>query len=90
MGIGERAIPDFTFGSYEEGDVFFACSDGFRHQLTADEMYQALYINRKEDIKDIEEVNELKKDLVDRLQYLIEVVKERGERDNITVVACSM
>ena len=90
VGIGERAIPDFNFGSYEEGDVFFACSDGFRHQLTADEIYQALYVNRKEDIKDIEEVNELKKDLVDRLQYLIEVVKERGERDNITVVACSM
>lgn len=87
VGIGETAVPDFTFGSYEEGDVFFACSDGFRHQLSTEEMYQVLYINRKNDIED---VNELKKDLVDRLEYLIDVVKERGERDNITVVACSV
>lgn len=88
VGIGETAVPDFTFGSYEEGDVFFACSDGFRHKLTADEMYQALYANRRTDIEDIENVHERKKDLVDRLEYLIKVVKERGERDNITVVAC--
>lgn len=87
VGIGERAVPDFTFGSYEEGDIFFACSDGFRHKLTAEEMYQVLYVNQKTDIED---VNERKKDLLERLDYLIEVVKERGERDNITVVACSM
>lgn len=88
VGIGETAVPDFTFGSYEEGDVFFACSDGFRHKLTAEEMYQALYANRRTDIEDIGNVHERKKDLVDRLEYLIKVVKERGERDNITVVAC--
>lgn len=87
VGIGERAVPDFTFGSYEEGDVFFACSDGFRHKLTAEEMYQALYVNQKTDVEDD---NERKKDLIERLDYLIKVVKERGELDNITVVACSM
>lgn len=87
VGIGERAVPDFTFGSYEEGDIFFACSDGFRHKLTAEEMYQVLYVNQKTNIED---VNERKEDLLERLDYLIEVVKERGERDNITVVVCSM
>lgn len=87
VGIGERAVPDFTFGSYEEGDIFFACSDGFRHKLIAEEMYQVLYVNQKTDIED---VNERKEDLLERLDYLIEVVKERGERDNITVVVCSM
>lgn len=87
VGIGERAVPDFTFGSYEEGNIFFACSDGFRHKLTAEEMYQVLYVNQKTDIED---VNERKEDLLERLDYLIEVVKERGERDNITVVVCSM
>lgn len=90
VGIGEKAVPDFTFGSYEEGDVFFACSDGFRHQLTTEEMYQVLYSNRKKDTEDIKNVNKLKKDLFTRLDYLVNVVKERGERDNITVVACSM
>lgn len=85
VGFGERAIPEFTFGSYKEGDVFFACSDGFRHKLTIEEMYQVLYVNQN---KESEKFNERKKDLVERLEYLIEVVKERGEKDNITVVTC--
>ena len=85
VGFGERAIPEFTFGSYKEGDVFFACSDGFRHKLTTEEMYQVLYVNLE---KESEKFNERKKDLVERLGYLVEVVKERGEKDNITVVAC--
>lgn len=85
VGFGERAIPEFTFGSYKEGDVFFACSDGFRHKLTTEEMYQVLYVNQD---KESEKFNERKKDLVERLGYLVEVVKERGEKDNITVIAC--
>ena len=87
MGIGEKAVPDFTFGSYEEGDAFFACSDGFRHKLTAEEIYEVLYANRRTDVED---VKERKEDLITRLEYLIDVVKERGETDNITVVACDI
>lgn len=87
VGIGEKAVPDFTFGSYEEGDAFFACSDGFRHKLTAEEMYRVLYANRRTDVEDVEE---RKEDLITRLKYLIDVVKERGETDNITVVACDI
>ena len=48
-------------------------------------MYQVLYVNLE---KESEKFNERKKDLVERLGYLVEVVKERGEKDNITVVAC--
>lgn len=87
VGIGEKAVPDFTFGSYEEGDAFFACSDGFRHKLTAEEIYEVLYANRRTDVED---VKERKEDLITRLEYLIDVVKERGETDNITVVACDI
>lgn len=87
VGFGEKAIPDFTFGSYKEGDVFFACSDGFRHKITAEEMYKALYVNQNKEAKSFDE---RKKDLDVRLEYLIEVIKERGEQDNITVVTCTI
>ena len=81
VGFGGETIPDFTFGSYQEGDVFFACSDGFRHKLTEEEMYQALFVNNK---------SKEKKDLLEILTYIVQVVKERGEKDNITIVACNV
>lgn len=87
VGFGEKVVPEFTFGSYEEGDVFFACSDGFRHELTKEEMYQVLYANQN---AEIEEYSGRKKDLLERLQYLVEVVKNRGEKDNITIAICNM
>ena len=53
------------------------CSDGFRHKISAEEIHSQLNpsaIRSREDIKR-------------NARYLINIVKDRQERDNITVVA---
>ena len=52
------------------------CSDGFRHEISEAEMYESL--------NPINFVN--KNAMHSNARYLIEQVKQRKERDNITVV----
>ena len=74
VGASDTVIPDFFTGDYETEQMFLLCSDGFRHVLTPDELYQNLnvYILKTEDA------------MQESLQYLTEWNKSRMERDNIT------
>lgn len=78
VGFGGEVVPDFTFGTYQMGDVFLACSDGFRHKITASEMHQLFNPTKTTD----------KQDMTDRANYGVQINKERNEKDNITVVLC--
>lgn len=52
------------------------CSDGFRHEISAREIFEGLELDKCETDGDIEE----------KLKYLVEVNKQRKESDNITAV----
>lgn len=67
---------EFYTGIAEAGEEFLLCTDGFRHMISEDEMYNAL--NPKD--MNSEEV------ITDRIKKLIKINMERAESDNITAV----
>ncbi len=77
IGASEQVEPDFFTGPTREDGIYFLCSDGFRHELTPDEICAAL-----------EPTDMVSEELMERrLLDLIALNKARGERDNISVVA---
>ncbi len=77
--VGASAVvnPSFLKGKIQRNAVYFVCSDGFRHQITEDEMFEKLGPSTAVTVDD------LKYGCV----YLTELVKNRRETDNITVAA---
>lgn len=76
VGVGETVAPDFYIGEYNRGTDFLLCSDGFHHVITEEEIWNEFRSGELNDTADIEQ----------RIQNLIEVVKERQEVDNITAL----
>lgn len=76
IGSGRPVHPEFKTGQVSEGDVYLLCSDGFRHKVTEEEIERSL---RKEN-----PVTETQ--LEDVASFLVELNKERKEKDNITCV----
>lgn len=76
IGVSGPANPDFFSGNIEEDSVYMLCSDGFRNRISEQEMYMKL---RPEALKN---VNTMQKNV----KELIELNKQRNERDNISVV----
>ncbi len=76
IGASDVVYPDMFFGDTQLGAVYMLCSDGFRHEISADEIYAGLNPNV------MLEANQMKRNIDD----LIELDKQRKERDNITVV----
>lgn len=77
IGASKEVYADFFYGTPLRDAVYLLCSDGFRHKITLEEMaaYMAPYrMNSAENMRDNE-------------QALIRLIKERNERDNITVAA---
>ena len=75
VGASKRMEPEILCGETQKG-AYMICSDGFRHEITADEMYESL-----------NPVNFVSKaSMHSNAKYLIELVKSRRERDNISVV----
>lgn len=75
VGASEFIEPDFYAGDVMQDDVFMLCSDGFRHIITPDEIYQylcpvALYTEQN---------------MQENITYLTDLNKYRNEEDNITV-----
>lgn len=77
IGVTPDIHPLFYTGRYREKDTFLLCSDGFWHHLEDEELIR--YLNGRQFNEDLE--------LYMRLKYLIELDKERGEKDNLTAVA---
>ena len=77
VGIAKTAEPDFFFGETKTGVLYMLCSDGFRNEVTDDEIYEAY---KKAAITDSVSLKACE-------SYLIELNKNRGETDNISVVS---
>ena len=75
VGASTVVEPAFYYGDIAVGDVFVLCSDGFRHVVSADEIYESLNFSNIPEIKNMQENS----------KYLIELNKRRNERDNISV-----
>ena len=76
VGASKIIEPDIQTGTVSENDVFMLCSDGFRHQISNEEMYGVIapHLLTSEKV--------MKKSLVD----LVELNKARSEKDNITAI----
>lgn len=77
VGASAKVTPDFLKGKVQRNAVYFVCSDGFRHQISDEEIMSKL------GPKNTPSTEELKYGCV----YLTELVKNRRETDNITVAA---
>lgn len=75
VGASKVVEPQLLYGKTEKG-AYMLCSDGFRHEITENEIFESL-----------NPVNLVNKNAMhSNARYLIEQVKSRGERDNISVV----
>ena len=75
VGASPVGEPDFVRGHIRKDAVYLICSDGFRHQISDDEVMDKLgpdACRSEEDMKY-------------GCVYLTEIVKSRREQDNITV-----
>lgn len=77
IGASDEVYPDMFFGDTKLNAVYMLCSDGFRHEITEQEIYQYLNPNVMLDADGMKQ----------NMDALIEVNKQRQERDNISVVS---
>lgn len=75
VGASPVVEPEFISGRIEKKAVYVICSDGFRHQITEEEMLEKIGPDAGAD----------EEKLKFGCMYLNELVKSRGETDNITV-----
>lgn len=76
VGASEDVYPDMFFGEVKKNAVYMLCSDGFRHEITAEEIHQYLNPNVMLDADGMKQ----------NMEALINLNKQRQERDNITVI----
>lgn len=75
VGASKVVEPQIICGNTEKG-AYMLCSDGFRHEITEVEIYESL-----------NPINLMNKDAMhNNARYLIEQVKSREEKDNISVL----
>ncbi len=75
IGASKTVEPQIIIGNADKG-AYMLCSDGFRHEITEGEMYESL-----------NPINLMNKDAMhNNAKYLIDQVKRREEKDNISVV----
>jgi len=75
VGASEEVYPDMFFGETHGNAVYMLCSDGFRHEISANEIFD------KFNPGVLLDENIMNKNA----EYLIELNKLRQERDNISV-----
>lgn len=76
IGASDEVYPEFFFGDTKANAVYMLCSDGFRHEITAEEIYASFCPQNMVNVEKMKE-NELR---------LIALNKQRKERDNISVI----
>lgn len=75
IGASKIVDPQVICGNVTRG-AYLLCSDGFRHEVTEEEIYESL-----------NPVNLISKDAMqNNVRYLIEQDKKRQERDNISAI----
>lgn len=77
IGASDKVYPDLFYGKTEKDAVYMLCTDGFRHEISSDEIYQYLQPDNMIDANG----------MWNNMQTLINMDKQRQERDNISVIA---
>lgn len=77
VGASEEVYPNMFFGDTKLNAVYMLCSDGFRHEITEEEIYNFLNPNVMVDADGMKQ----------NMDALVELNKQRQERDNISVVS---
>ncbi|HBZ03969.1 MAG TPA: serine/threonine-protein phosphatase [Lachnospiraceae bacterium] len=80
VGASAVVTPDFLKGKVQPGSIYFVCSDGFRHQISEEEIMEKLGPSSDRTL------DELKYGCV----YLTELDKNRKETDNITIAVIAV
>ena len=75
VGASDEVYPDMFFGEVAHDAIYMLCSDGFRHEITAEEIYEQLQPGVLFDDYTMQQ----------HTISLIELNKQRQERDNISV-----
>ena len=75
VGASDEVYPEMFFGDTLTNAVYMLCCDGFRHEISPNEMYMRLQPNA---LLDENSMNE-------NSRFLIDLNKQRLEQDNITV-----
>ena len=86
IGTMSSVKPDFLHGEFSDGETFLICSDGFRHKLNEMEIYKYCHTAFKGMEWSVEKRLDNSHIMNARIRYLIEMNKERGEKDNISAV----
>lgn len=76
VGASPEVYPEMFFGDTKQDAVYMLCSDGFRHEISTDEIFNGF--------KPDNLLNEL--DMERNARRLIDINKQRQETDNISVV----
>lgn len=76
IGMNSEVVPVYTEGMITEDANYLFCSDGFYNSLAEDEISRFCQYERGNTREKMEET----------LQQMIKLVKNRGERDNISAV----
>lgn len=75
IGASDQVYPDMFFGDVIQNAVYMLCCDGFRHEISPEEIYDKFQADKL-----------LNADMMNAASLeLIELNKQRQERDNITV-----
>lgn len=76
IGASDFIVPDFYEGEAVEGSQFMLCSDGFRHVVTPEELYERLKTENTPNAAAMKRA----------LEEITELDKSRYEDDNITAL----
>lgn len=76
VGASEKVVPEMFYGAVQQDEVYMLCSDGFRHKITQGEMYDFLNPNVLIDEKTMQQ----------HVLQLVDINKQRREKDNISAI----
>lgn len=76
VGASEEVYPEMFFGDVQPNAAYMLCTDGFRHEITPEEIYAYLQPGLLYDSAAMER----------NVASLIELNKQRQERDNISAI----
>lgn len=76
IGASKLVEPQFVSGRPVPKDVFLLCSDGFRHMISENEIFQAFSPEALTDEAVMEQ----------KVKEMVELNKQRNEQDNITAL----
>lgn len=86
IGVKEAVEPEFIVGKLHPGACYLLCTDGFRHEVSREEILAAVEEKAWVPVQKQRPEDEIMSGMRSALDGLIEKVKKRRERDNISAI----